>query len=189
MAASKVSIANRALQLLGATRITSLSQNHPNARSMNAAFEPVRDALLRRYVWRFSVKRASVAADATQTVWGALNRFALPADFARLIRDDETGVRTDWRIEGRFIVTSYAAPLQFKYASIVDDPAQYDPFFVELLAAELAGATCEEITGSTAKLQMIEARIREARSAARQADAFETDAQEPLADEWLDSVR
>ena len=39
MAISRVQLANRALQKLGAKRIESLTQDHPNARSMNAAFE------------------------------------------------------------------------------------------------------------------------------------------------------
>src|SRR5262245_52196167 len=101
MAVSEVSIANLALQKQGASsKIEALDQDSANARSIATAYESVRNALLRRYQWSFAIKRASIAADATLTTWGELNRFPLPDDFARLIRDDETGVRTDWRIEG-----------------------------------------------------------------------------------------
>jgi hypothetical protein len=185
VAVSKVAIVNRALQKLGAKRIESLSQDHPNARSMNTAFEPVRNALFRRYKWNFAIKRESVAADADQTAWGELNRYALPADFARLIRDDETRVRSDWKIEGRYIVTDYASPLEFRYVAIIDDPTVYDPLFVELLSTVLAIETCEEITQSTSKLNSLEMRFKRDYADARQAGAFELDPEEALDDDWL----
>ena len=90
MALSNVAIANRALQKVGARRIEDLAENSPNARSMNTAFVPVRDALLRLYNWNFAITRVSVPALAAQTLYGNLNRFPLPDDFARLIRSAHT---------------------------------------------------------------------------------------------------
>src|SRR3954468_7053964 len=114
MALSKVAIANRALQKLGAKRIESLTQDHPNARSMNVCFDQIRDALLRRYIWTFAKRRDSLAADGDQTVWGGHNRFSVPNDFIRLVRDDESGFRVDWDLESddtgtQFIITDDAA--------------------------------------------------------------------------------
>src|SRR5690348_7455685 len=102
MAVSDVSIANLALQKLGAKRISSLSQDHPNARSMNAAYERTRNAELRRYDWSFAIKRDSVAADGDGPVWGDWNRYSLPNDFNRLLLDDESGASVDWKIEGLY---------------------------------------------------------------------------------------
>lgn len=157
MATSKVAIANLALQKLGAKRISSLSQDHPNARSMNAAYDACRQKELRRYEWNFSIRRTSIAVDPTQTAWGSHNRFGLPGDYLYLIRDDETGQSVDWTIEagsaseGRFIITDDATPLPIKYVADIDDPTFYDSLFVEVLACSLALHCCEEITGSTAK--------------------------------------
>ena len=186
MANSSVSIANRGLQILGSDRIESLTQDHPNARSMNAAYEPVRNALLRRYVWNFAKKRASVAADAAVTTWGDLNRYTLPNDFVRLIRNDESGMRLDWQIEGRFIVTADAAPLEFKYLARVTDPAEFDDSFVELLAHELALKTCKEITGNSVS-QDLKDQHTDAFNAAKQSNAFEEDAVQPLDDDWINA--
>src|SRR5688572_8210356 len=104
MATSKVKIANRALQKLGAKRIESFDQDHKNARAMKAAYDLTRDAEIRRYAWSFAIKRESIAADGDDPTWGDWNRYSLPNDFIRLLRDDESGIRVDWRIEGLYIL-------------------------------------------------------------------------------------
>lgn len=189
MAVSEVSIVNLALQKLGATRIEALDQDHPNARSMNAAYEATRNKLLRRYPWSFAITRLSVAADAAQTVWGNLNQFPLPADFARLIRDDETGVRTDWKIEGRFVVTTYAAPLEFKYGALVTDPTIFDAMFVDALACALAMQACKEITGSDPEKAGVTREFLDAINLAKSVGAIEKDPDEGLEDDWLIGMR
>lgn len=189
MIVSDVSIANRALQKLGAKRIEALTQDHPNARSLNTAFAPVRDALLRKYPWSFAIKRAAIAADAAKTVWGGLNRYPLPADFGRLLRDDESGARVDWKIEERFIVTRDAAPLNFRYVAVITNPVNFDPCFAELLSTALAVEVCEDVTGSTSKLEALRVMYARELADARSANAFETGAQEALDDDWLFAVR
>lgn len=152
MAISNVLIGNRALSKLGAARIESLSQTgSANARAVNNAFETTRNAELRRYQWSFAIKRASVAADGDGPVWGDYNRYSLPNDFISLIRDDESGLRTDWKIEGGYIVTLDSAPLDFKYIARIEDPNLFDPLFVEAFACKLALEICQEITQSTGK--------------------------------------
>lgn len=187
MAVSSVAIANRALQKLGAERIESLSQDDPNARSMNAAFGMVRDAELRRYVWSFAIKRESIAADAADTTWGSWNRYSLPNDFLRLIRDDETGQAPDWRIEGLFIVTADAAPLDIRYVARIDDPNFYDPLFVEAFASKLAVETCQEITQSNGKKEGAQRDYDFAINEAKRVGAIEKEAQEFPEDSWLNA--
>jgi hypothetical protein len=63
---SVVEICNRALQKLGAARITSLTQDTPNARSCNVAYNVLRKAELRSHPWSFAIKRAELAADASK---------------------------------------------------------------------------------------------------------------------------
>ena len=191
MATSKVQIANAALQKLGAKRIESLTQDSANARSMNAAFEGVRDSMFRRYDWSFAIRRASIAADAAQTEWGSWNRYSLPADFIRLIRDDESGTNLDWRIEsgaegeGAFIVTADSSPLEIRYVAKVEDPNQFDVLFVEALEHKLAAETCEEITGSTSKQQRLDAAYDQAIAEAKRVGAIEKPAQDFPEDDWL----
>ena len=87
MATSEVEICNRALQKIGAKRITSLTQDAPNARACNVAYFVLRDMELRNHPWNFSIKRAELAADATPPDWGRQNSFTLPSDFLCLRPD------------------------------------------------------------------------------------------------------
>lgn len=185
MAVSEVSIANRALQKLGASRISSLDQDTPNARSMKAAYDAVRDAELRRYTWSFAIKRASVAADGDGPEWGDWNRYSLPNDFLRLIRDDESGSFVDWKIEGLYILSGDASPLEFRYIARIEDPNYYDSLFVEALAGRLAMETCEEITQSSGKGEKAKADYKDDIAEAKRIGAIEKEAQPFMEDPWL----
>ncbi len=185
MATSKVQICNRALQKLGASRIESLSQDHPNARSMALAYDPVRERLLRAHPWSFAIVRTSVAADANDPVWGDWNRYTLPGDFLRLLRNDETGVRVDWQIEGDYILSRDSAPLEFMYVSNITTPATFDATFREALSCALAMETCEEITQSTGKLQGLQMQMKQIMDEAKRNNAWGKDSDQPVEDDWI----
>ena len=190
MATSKVAIANGALQHLGAKRIESLGQDHPNARSMKAAYDRARKKLLRQYDWGFATRRDSIAADGDETLWGGHNRFVLPNDYLRFLRDDESGYRLDWKIEsdenvGVYIVTDDASPLEIRYIADVDDPNFYDAMFIAALELQLALDTCIEITQSASKKSLIKEDFNDAIADARRVGAIEKDAQEAPEDDWV----
>jgi hypothetical protein len=185
MAVSKVAIANRALQKLGAKRIESLTQDHPNARSMNACFDIVRDALLRAYNWSFAIKRESIAADADGPEWGDWDRYTKPNDFLALIRDDESGYAVDWKIEGDYILSYDGSPLEIRYLARIEDPNMYDALFVEALASKLAFECCEEVTQSTSKQDRCEKNFAAAIDEARRVNAIEKGSEEFPEDDWL----
>lgn len=187
MALSNVAVANRALQKLGARRIEALTQDHPNARSMSAAFDQVRDAELRRYDWSFAIKRASVAADGDDPTWGDWNRYSLPNDFSRLMRDDESGQNVDWRVEGLFILSKDAAPLEFRYVAKITDPNYFDALFVDAFACKLALECCEEITQSASKKAGLKADYDAAVADAKRVGSIEKGAVEFPEDEWLNA--
>ena len=189
MAQSKVALANYALQKLGAKRIESLTQDHPNARSMNAAFNLVLRAELRRYDWNFAIKRASIAEDGDEPTWGDWNQYSLPNDFIRLLRDDETEQAVDWKVEGLFILTKDAAPIEIRYIAFIEDPVFWDASFDEAFACKLALQCCEEITQSTSKKGGIAADYDFEIAEAKRTGAIEKSAREFPEDEWLSARR
>ena len=190
MATSKVAIANGALQRLGSPkRLESLTQDHPNARTMNAAYAPVRDALLRRYDWCFAISRASIAADGDDPVWGDWNRYSLPNDYIRLIRDDEGGEHLDWKVEGLYILTEDASPLEIRYIARIDDPNYYDANFIEAFECALALKTCEEVTQSTSKKAGIKSDYDDAIAEAKKSGAIEKAARTFPEDDWIVAMR
>lgn len=192
-AIAAVNIANRALQRLGASYISSLTQTTPNAASMNNAYDIVRRRLLRVYAWGFAKSRASVPALSVVDPIAQLNQYPLPNDFIRLLRDlgpELPHQRHDWVIEnvanvGPCILTSDDSPLQFRYIYDAQTPSQFDPLFVEALACTLAYECCEEITGSTTKRNLLGQDMRQILQEARFTNAIEKDADVPLQDDWL----
>lgn len=185
--ASEVEICNRALQKLGAKRITSLTEDSVNARSCNVAYNVVRDAELRAHPWSFAVRRAELAADVTAPLFGKQNAFPLPSDFLRLLPPDpELNLNNiDWQIEGRSILTNDSAPLQIRYVAKITDPNTMDPTFREALSARLAWELCEELTQSNQKKGDARTDYTLAIREARRCGAIENIAAKPPEDEWV----
>jgi hypothetical protein len=185
--ATKVEIANRALQLLGAKRITEFTEDSRNARAINAAYEPIKRSLLRKHTWVCATKRAQLAANSTAPLFGKTNAFQVPSDFIRLLPlDPEYQTNDDDRIiEGRNILTNEDAPLDVRYIYDITDPNEMDPLFREALSASLAEGLCEEITQSNTKIATAKVVKDEAIAEAKKANAIEKPAEQPTEDPWV----
>lgn len=186
--ASEVGICNLALQKLGASRITSLSEDSPNARHCNAAYEAIRDRELRAYPWSFALARKVLAPDSTDPAFGPEYQFSLPTDFLRLHPDHDYQAETDWQIEGRKLLTSDGDTLYLRYIKRVEDPNEFDPLFIDALAGRLALQLCESITQSNTKKNLLELEYRDTIASARRTSAIEKLPVEPPEDDWI-SVR
>lgn len=185
--ASEVEICNRALQRLGAKRITSLTEDSVNARACNLAYELLRDAELRKHPWNFAIERAALAADATEPEWGRSNAFQLPSDFVRLLPpypEDNVNDR-DWQIEGQKIYTDEGDPLYIRYIKQVTDPNQMDPLFREALSASIAYELCEELTQSNSKKADAKAGYKDIIGEAKKANAIDNIPTDPPLDTWI----
>ncbi len=188
MAVSEVDICNRALQKLGAKRITSLNDDSTNARSCNAAYAIIRDAELRAHTWNFAIERAELAADATAPAWGRANAYQLPSDFLAMAEDYPEDNRNDkdWIIEGQKILSDDSDPIYIRYVKRVTDTGTFDALFVEALATKLALELCEEITQSNTKKEGLRADYSEAIKTARRMNAIkQKPSAEPPTDSWL----
>lgn len=185
--ASKVEIANRALQKLGARRIVSLGEDSVNGRAINTAYEPVKLAELRKHSWSFAVKRASIAADAAAPLFNRGVSYQLPSDFVKLLaQDPEQNMNDlDWQIEGRKIITNETAPLEIRYIYNVDDPNEMDALFRETLSSKLALELAEELTQSNTKKEALLRAYKDTIAEARKANAFERVSQVPQSDSWV----
>lgn len=189
MSTSDVSICNLALQKLGANRITSLSDNDRNARSMNACYEAIRDRELRRKAWKFAIKRATLAPSATEPDFDYSYAFLLPVDFLRLILPPYSS--SDWVMEQHTgqpaILTNDGDTLEIRYVAKVTDPTLFDPLFVDALACALALHCCEELTQSNTKQSSLTQQYRDAMTAAARLDAFEKMPETPSDDSWFNA--
>ena len=66
--ASVVDICNSALNLLGASTISALTDDSKNARLCNQRYEPVRNRVFRSHAWNCLTKRVQLAKDSTAPV-------------------------------------------------------------------------------------------------------------------------
>lgn len=176
--ASNVSIANRALTKLGASRILSLGDASAQARTINSMFEDVRDSELRRYRWKFAMKRASLSALVQAPPWGYELQYPLPSDCLHLVQVNDYYVRGSvgqptWAVEGGRILCNFTAPLRIRYVSRVTDPTLFDPLFAEMFACKLAWEACEPITQSNQKKADMRDEYKFARDEAMRQDAIE----------------
>lgn len=185
--ASEVTIANRALQKLGARQISSLSDGSVNANACNTCYIPLRDLSLRSHKWRFAIKRAELAADVTAPAFGKANAFTLPSDYLKLIEPDQehlTNVK-DFEIEGGKILTNWTAPLQIRYVYKVSDVNLMDPSFREYLSTLMAHEMCEQLTQSNTKKAGLKQDLQMIITEAKKANAVESISQIFPPDTWL----
>lgn len=194
--ASVVDVANRALTKLGAARITSLSDDNKQARSINSCFSTLLDAELRQNRWTFAIKRAELPALSETPTFGFNYQYALPADFLRLdmINDMYPSVSldnyistevADYAIENKMILTDLEAPLKIRYGANVSDPNLWDSLFIEALACRLAAEICEDLTQSSGKRTQAWNEYKQALQAGKRANAIERPPTQLPDDTWI----
>lgn len=142
--ASEVDICNQALRLLGAERISALTDNSKSGKLCFDMYEQARDELLYDHRWNFATIRMDLGgADATGTavtIDNITNRFQLPADFIRLWETDIDSQSFSgglWRIEDGYLVTGESS-VSIVYTRRVTQSGKFSIGFVRALAYLLA---------------------------------------------------
>lgn len=179
MSVSVTKLCNRALQRLGAARISDITDDNRNGRACNTCYDSLRRMELRNHNWRFSIQRVILAPLVAAPAFGFNYQFPVPADYIKLMKPVlDTGVPDplcDWEYEGGNILTNNDGDtLDFRYVADITDVAKFDPNFFEGLAMMMAYQMCEEITQSNSKQQLILADYDRAMTQARKNNAFET---------------
>ncbi len=188
--ATKVSIANLALSLLGANRITTLEEDSENARRISAVYDDSLADLLRLHPWNFAIRRATLGQLSTTPEFEYTYEFQLPSDCIRVIHvTDGTNTVSDYKIEGRKLLTDDDA-IKIKYISHITDPSQYDSQFIMVFAARLAMEVAYPITNQSGVTQTISNLYTERLEVAKQTDGQESSSiQEEDKDNWTIDVR
>ena len=169
--ASVVSMCNSALNLLGASTISALTDDSKNARLCNQRYEPVRDRIFRSHAWNCLHKRVQLAQNSTTPVVEYSHAYVLPSDCLRVLKvhngtTDSIASAIDYKIEGRNIVTDEGTVFLI-YIALDTDPNNYDSYLQESISHQLAADLCYAITNNAtlANNYMVRAdeRLREAR--------------------------
>jgi len=169
--ASVVDICNSALNLLGASTISALTDDSKNARLCNQRYEPVRNRVFRSHAWNCLTKRVQLAQDTTAPVVEYSYAYTLPSDCLRVLKI-HTGVTDSiesdipYSVEGRKIKTNEGT-VYLVYIAIDTDPNNYDTYLQESishqLAADIAYAVTNNATLAKNYMERADERLREAR--------------------------
>jgi len=154
--ASPVSICNLALTVLGADRITAMSDNSENARRLTAIYDACLEDVLRAHPWNFAIVRQQLALLSTTPVFGYEYEFQLPGDCLRVIEvSDGTNLVESFVIEGRKLLSDQNS-ISIKYIANVVDPNQYTSQFIFVFSSRLASEIAYAVTNnkSTAELAL-----------------------------------
>jgi hypothetical protein len=169
--ASVVDMCNSALNLLGASTISALTDDSKNARLCNQRYEPVRNRVFRSHAWNCLHKRVQLAQNSTAPVVEYSYAYALPSDCLRVLKvhngsTDSIKSDIDYKLEGRNIVTNEGT-VYIIYIAIDTDPNNYDTYLQESishqLAADLAYAVTNNATLADKYMVRADERLREAR--------------------------
>jgi len=180
--ASLVDIANLALLRVGAEPIISITEQNNRARACNAAWDFVRQNVLRSHSWNCATTRAQLAADTTAPLWDFATAYTLPADCLHMMEVDTT---TDWRVEGRKIVTDATGTLNVRYIKDETDTGQYDGSLTQVMGLRLAVEIAERLNSNRVKRELL---IQEYQVALNEAMVDDGEEQSPAdfeEDSWI----
>ena len=189
--ASVVNLCNSALNLLGASTISALTEDTKNARLCNQRYEPVRNRVFRSHNWNCLVKRIELARNSTDPIVEYSYSYALPSDFLRVIKihngtTDSIAANLDYKIEGKNLVTNQTT-VYLVYVSLDTDPNNYDAFLREAISHQLAADLAYAITNNATLANNYLLRANERLSEARFIDSTENSIDTVEANEFTDA--
>jgi hypothetical protein len=189
--ASTVDMCNSALNLLGASTISSLTEDTKNARLCNQRFEPIRDRVFRSHNWNCLIKRVQLAQDSTGPVVEYTYGYTLPTDCLRVMKisngsTDSIASDLDYKVEGRKIVTDITT-IYLVYIALITDPNEYDSYLREAVSHQLAADLCYAITNNSTLANNYMTRADERLREARFIDATENSLDTIEANEFTDA--
>lgn len=148
MANSKTSLANKALTLCGAAAITNITDDTPNARTVNRVYAIARQGILSECNWNFAKTRATLSLSAVTQPWDHDDEayvYVRPANVLTIVEtNDKYAI---YREEGDYIMSD-TANLGIKYIYDIDDPAKYPPKFVDAFVDRLCAEIAFQIVNS-----------------------------------------
>ena len=189
--ASVVNMCNSALNLLGASTISALTDDTKNARLCNQRYEPVRNRVFRSHAWNCLHKRVQLAQNSTAPVVEYDYAYLLPSDCLRVLKihngtTDSIATNLDYKIEGRNIVTDIDT-IFLIYIALDTDPNNYDTYLRESISHQLAADICYAITNNATLANNYMTRADERLREARFIDATENSLGTVEANEFTDA--
>ena len=144
--ATKIQICNGGLRILGAARITALTDSTESARILTDVYDMIQDEVLVSHPWNFAIKRVALVELDDAPTFKYAHAFQLPADCLRVIRmEDDEDI---FERESDTLVTDEGTA-KIKYIARITDTTKYTPAFVTTFSQRLAAEIAYPLTQST----------------------------------------
>lgn len=184
---STVSVCNKALVLCGASPITSLTQDTPNARALNDVYDISRKSFLTECRWTFSVTRSTLStASTTKIAWlhdEENYAYTRPSDCLRIW--EMSDLSAIWREEGNYIISD-TADLEAKWTFDLSDMSLWRQKAIDAFIDKLCSDVCFMILNDVRKAQaFLEKYEKVTLPKAMSEDSQTGTHQEPIDDAWL----
>lgn len=190
---SVTEVVNASLRLLGATRITALTDGSTNANYASDVYAGLRDDLLRSSEWNFATKRQQLAQMATDPVYEYQHAFAVPSDWLKTIEihDNDAGVGTVQYttevITGQRAILASREQLWMRYIYRQEDPNMWSVDFVRAMELALARDLAIPVAASGSLHDRFMVRAERALGRAKSADAMDSSPQRRPIGSWAAS--
>lgn len=191
--ASDTEIANRALRLLKANRITSLTDGSPNANKANDVFVEVREELLSSHNWNFATKRQKLAQLSAVPVFEFDHAYGLPSDWLRTVsvHDNDAGAGTllyrEEEQDDQGVILASADEIWIRYVYRLTDPNRMSAGFRAAFAYALALAIPGVPNLSNANRSELESEATRKLQKAKHSDALGSVPERRPAGSWITS--
>jgi len=183
-----IGLCNHALVLCGASPITSLTQDTPNARALNAVFENARKGFLTECRWTFALTRSSLATSATVMAWLHDEEsyvFDRPSGALRVW--EVSDIEAIWREEGNYIISNTAS-LGTLYTVDHSEVGLWRPKAIIAFMDKLCSDICFMILNSGTKAQAFLEKYQKVSLPAAMAEESQTGTHQQVQDDaWLKS--
>lgn len=193
--ASETSIANRALRMLGATRIVDRTDGSKSGNVVGDIFDIVRDDMLRIHPWNFAMKRQKLAQSAVAPAFGFDYAYPLPSDWLRTVsvHNNDGGVgTTHYRAEvvnGQMSILSDDIAIYLRFVYRITDVNLMTADFQNALATQLASDMAIALTDSARLQATLEARATRLLARARSTDGMGASPESRPRGSWADARR
>jgi len=162
---TQIGIWNQALDVLREQPLSSINDTTATAKLLGRNYAQQRDYLMERYLWKFALTRAQIAADSTAPSYGWTYRYALPTDSLRFVPPTYDGSIDGQPIpfeeENGYILTDQAGPLKLRYILRTTNEGLWSNGFCECLSLRLAMRIAHWLTGKQSMLQQIQSLYKE----------------------------
>ncbi len=187
---STLTIVNYSLVLCGATTVSAITDDTPNARALNAVYDFARNNFLTDNKWTFSTTRTTLSTVATSVLsWFHVDEsyvYTKPTGVLRIWEVNNT--QAIWREEGDYIISN-SAGLGIKWAFDQTTMPKWQPAAIEAFSYKLASEIAFQITNSATKAMELKKYYDDVKLPDAQAKNSQTGEQQQVRDDSWESSK